>query len=342
MCTLEKIKVEPAPTKLDQQFALRLYSVAIQRVVNGSLTNGCDNILLYIATGSLTASNQEEFPLAQKWLDDGLLHQTIQKGLLHVIGESAFWSEVARDEWASNEELNPLAFFNDFCTLIRIADLSAIDVPDELRDSLNSLSYFIDESIAVDQAGIKRAAWKLGDWASKNFTSIVDVYVDDFANRALHNRQLCQEISLLCVSALGLLFSPDNAASTPKYTPNKGKKLFKRTKWPAWVKPALQARERGLCASCATSFSELTEVSHIDHIVPLGKGGSNDISNLQLLCSTCNNDKGACHVTVNPSFQNYIQVGGKKIPRIFVSLPPDYGGWGHPENIPPQETEEGS
>ncbi len=41
------------------------------------------------------------------------------------------------------------------------------------------------------------------------------------------------------------------------------------------------------CAWCKT-----TENLTIDHIVPLSKGGSNRTSNLQLLCSTCNGNKG--------------------------------------------------
>ncbi|WP_329767411.1 HNH endonuclease [Bacillus nitratireducens] len=32
---------------------------------------------------------------------------------------------------------------------------------------------------------------------------------------------------------------------------------------------------------------------HIDHIVPLQLFGSNDASNFQLLCETCNTSKGA-------------------------------------------------
>jgi 5-methylcytosine-specific restriction endonuclease McrA len=34
-------------------------------------------------------------------------------------------------------------------------------------------------------------------------------------------------------------------------------------------------------------------IMHIDHIVPLAKGGKNELDNLQLLCGKCNLKKGA-------------------------------------------------
>jgi 5-methylcytosine-specific restriction endonuclease McrA len=52
----------------------------------------------------------------------------------------------------------------------------------------------------------------------------------------------------------------------------------------------LFAKQRGKCACCRKS---LKAAYHIDHIVALALGGSNWISNIQLLCPSCNLSKGA-------------------------------------------------
>ncbi len=49
-------------------------------------------------------------------------------------------------------------------------------------------------------------------------------------------------------------------------------------------------KANGKCVSCSTS-DDLT----FDHIVPLSAGGFNLRCNLQLLCRSCNQDKGARH-----------------------------------------------
>lgn len=52
----------------------------------------------------------------------------------------------------------------------------------------------------------------------------------------------------------------------------------------------LLERQRFKCAGCTTSVKDKR---HIDHIMPLARGGSNDIRNLQWLCPVCNNKKHA-------------------------------------------------
>jgi 5-methylcytosine-specific restriction endonuclease McrA len=52
----------------------------------------------------------------------------------------------------------------------------------------------------------------------------------------------------------------------------------------------LMEKQRFVCVCCQTSIKDSF---HRDHIVPLASGGSNDISNIQLLCPPCNRSKGA-------------------------------------------------
>jgi 5-methylcytosine-specific restriction endonuclease McrA len=58
------------------------------------------------------------------------------------------------------------------------------------------------------------------------------------------------------------------------------------------------------CLRCGT-----TESLTVDHIVPLVHGGSNDISNLQPLCISCNSWKCAKTVDFRPSPCPFVQLG---------------------------------
>ena len=57
----------------------------------------------------------------------------------------------------------------------------------------------------------------------------------------------------------------------------------------AQVEKMLQDQRRR-CAACKCSISD---GYHVDHIQPVARGGSNDITNIQLLCAPCNQSKGA-------------------------------------------------
>jgi 5-methylcytosine-specific restriction endonuclease McrA len=77
---------------------------------------------------------------------------------------------------------------------------------------------------------------------------------------------------------------------------------LKRARIPEWAKRAVFFRDRGRCCRCERdlggNYSPVNRAEY-DHIVPLFRGGLNDVTNLQLLCNECNNAKRA--TSVEPS-----------------------------------------
>lgn len=59
----------------------------------------------------------------------------------------------------------------------------------------------------------------------------------------------------------------------------------------AKIRPLVFARDGRECRLCGAA-GEFVRF-HVDHIIPLAKGGSNELNNLQVLCQPCNQRKWA-------------------------------------------------
>lgn len=79
---------------------------------------------------------------------------------------------------------------------------------------------------------------------------------------------------------------------------------------PEWLKKAIYFRDNGVCQKCGKDLSGLFHITEereiqFDHIIPLEKGGTNDSTNFQLLCSKCNLKKLAKIVVPGCYYQYY-------------------------------------
>lgn len=72
--------------------------------------------------------------------------------------------------------------------------------------------------------------------------------------------------------------------------------IVARAYFPVWLKNAVFHRDKGRCQLCGCDLTNIlvpTARRHIDHMVPLRAGGTNDPTNFQLACESCNTSKGA-------------------------------------------------
>ena len=64
----------------------------------------------------------------------------------------------------------------------------------------------------------------------------------------------------------------------------------KRVTWPKGLKQELMKRQDNTCVYCG--YRRIARTLDIDHMTPAIRGGSNDVSNLQVVCRPCNQRKG--------------------------------------------------
>jgi len=150
----------------------------------------------------------------------------------------------------------------------------------------------------TNRQAIRRQVERLRTAFSRKLEELKPSYAQDYAERVFHDRQLCGYIAELILE-IGIDGTTDDEAPG---------QWCERVTFPTWVRDALLARERGKCAVCGTDLlGELLGVVHIDHIVPLSKGGCNDVVNLQILCETCNREKSSGAWPVTSSIPQYLK-----------------------------------
>lgn len=179
-----------------------------------------------------------------------------------------------------------------------VVALSLIDKIGEAYEK-DEMEYYALLNEHRNSGEIVSACSRIIDAFSDQIEIIKSEYCANYADRVVHDRQLCAFISQLL---LMIGFDGTDAEG------EKPKQWIERAAWPERIKAILRSRDRGACAQCGVNIVlELDDEAHIDHIVPLARGGTNDIVNLQLLCAPCNLKKYASCVDVSSSVPEYLR-----------------------------------
>lgn len=90
-----------------------------------------------------------------------------------------------------------------------------------------------------------------------------------------------------------------------------GETVLRRVEPPQWAKRAVFFRDRGYCCECGrnleNSRSPINRAQY-DHIVPLAAGGLNDVSNLQLMCESCNGKKSDRRAAASDIYERWYKI----------------------------------
>lgn len=109
----------------------------------------------------------------------------------------------------------------------------------------------------------------------------------------------------------------------------KRKPIKERTKHKVFAKDSYTCRACGF-------YDEYGHGLTVDHIVPVSKGGKNEINNYQCLCVTCNAIKGAAEVNELPirqapnldrSYKEYMQEVNANRQTFYALIHPKSAGW---------------
>ena len=236
-----------------------------------------------------------------------LLKKPLERGLSYYLGKwfyDEYFSEL-RLEYLHGEYA--VWFLDDFYEMLIYHQFKSSPSLDQIKSLINKIEKMYEKNekeywdyLESEEVNVEiEQAFKNAVAFYKNSIQHLKVnYAENFADRMLHDRQLCFYVSQLI---LQIGFDGNNDDTGPK-------QWVERAYWTERVKSILKARDRGKCAICGSDLTmELEAPIHIDHMIPITKGGCNDIVNLQILCDSCNLSKSNNSHEIKSSVPNYLK-----------------------------------
>lgn len=141
---------------------------------------------------------------------------------------------------------------------------------------------------------------------SQSYEDLVRQTVKEIFHVLFQNRELMLTFNDMLARALEMSAEEPVAEEAEVWFSRLG--IIKRHAIPKWAQRAVFFRDRGRCVLCDKDLSgtiNLDNHTNYDHIVPLAKHGFNDVSNLQLLCRECNQQKKDGHAVTSSQYQSW-------------------------------------
>ncbi|MFQ2019188.1 HNH endonuclease [Aeromonas veronii] len=199
------------------------------------------------------------------------------------------------------ELLSIICKWNKFCVLNNIIDGALYLYIDWYADKVDPLE-FVEENISfIEDRGIK-AGLRIynSEYNVDSEVELDELYKDLILkmNNIIHescfvllfsDRDFLYRLQILISGIVSSLKISDY----PDYLKCDGVIKRPSTKFPEWLKRAVFYRDKGRCQICGIDLSNtyIYKNKNYDHMIPLQSSGSNDPTNIQLACESCNKGK---------------------------------------------------
>lgn len=252
-------------------------------VVNGILKNTLNHALLL-----------EGFHCDQRWADwltpykkESVLHMFISFVVQGMHSEQA-------DEFDIDRQKRIYASFKSVSSAI--ADLQPLKLPIEFAfdhhgiDHLTFFEFLKDSGKNFEEADADDIHEYMNEiWISAAYDDLMKQTVNEVFHVLFQNRELMMMFNSYISGILENAQWDEVEDLDRSLLAHNG--TLARVRPPKWAQRAVFFRDRGRCVLCGCDLTGLMSIDNIenyDHIVPLSRWGINDITNLQLLCVSCN------------------------------------------------------
>lgn len=136
----------------------------------------------------------------------------------------------------------------------------------------------------LDDEGLGEIVW------TQEYERGKDNFVEEIFHILFHDLNFLQNFNSMIARYIED-YGSKNSLQDPRFA---SPHALQRVSVPSYVKDAVYFRDSGECRDCKKSIDRIISPEareRYDHIIPLARSGANDITNIQLLCETCNIQK---------------------------------------------------